>query len=151
MKWIKRILLIGVLLIVAVVCIVYVSLNSIICSAIQREATASLGVQTTLASAHLSILGGKIDLEDLQVSSPPKFTAPNMFTVGGISVAVHYSQLTAAPIHIQQIVIDHPVLVVEQANIQLNLDALVHTSPQAPKPAAASRPSPSSSSSMNWI
>ena len=97
------------------------------------QATASLGVQTTLASAHFSILGGKIDLEDLQVSSPPKFTAPNMFTVGGISVAVHYSQLTAAPIHIQQIVIDHPVLVVEQANIQLNLDALVHTSPQRPQ------------------
>src|SRR5580658_479393 len=133
MKWFRRILLLGVLLIAAVVGIVYVSLNSIICSAIQRQATASLGVQTTLASAHLSILGGKLDLQDLRVSSPPKFTARNMFTLGGISVAVHYGQLTAAPIHIQQIVIDQPVLVIEQANVQLNLDALVHQSPQAPQ------------------
>jgi uncharacterized protein involved in outer membrane biogenesis len=133
MKWIRRILLVSVLLIVAVVGIAYVSLNSIICSAIQRQATASLGVQTTLASAHLSILGGKIDLEDLQVSSPPKFAAPKMFTLGGISVSVRYGQLTAAPIHIQQIIIDHPALVIEQSNIQLNLQALMHQSPQPPQ------------------
>jgi uncharacterized protein involved in outer membrane biogenesis len=142
MKWIKRILLVGVLLIVAIVCIAYFSLNSIICSVIQRQATASLGVQTTLASAHLSILGGKIDLDDLQVGSPPKFTAPNMFTVGSLSIAVHYGQLTAAPIHIQQIVIDHPVLVVEQSNIQLNLDALVHQSPQTPKTSSGQETQP---------
>jgi uncharacterized protein involved in outer membrane biogenesis len=142
MKWFRRILLLGVLLIAAVVGIVYVSLNSIICSAIQRQATASLGVQTTLASAHLSILGGKLDLQDLRVSSPPKFTARNMFTLGGISVAVHYGQLTAAPIHIQQIVIDQPVLVIEQANVQLNLDALVHQSPQAPQTSSGQETQP---------
>ena len=133
MKWIKRILLVVVLLIVAAVGIAYVSLNSILCSVIQRQATASLGVDTTLDSAHLSILGGKVDLENLQVSSPPNFSAPKIFTLGGIAVAVHYGQLTGEPIHIQQIVIDHPVLVVEQSKLQLNLDALMHQEPQAPK------------------
>ena len=133
MKWIRRIFLVGVLLIAAAVYVTYLSLNSIICSAIQRQATASLGVQTTLESAHLSILGGKLDLENLQVSSPPNFSAPKIFTLGGITVAVHYGQLTGAPIHIQQIVIDHPILAVEQSNLQLNLNALLHQEPQSPK------------------
>jgi hypothetical protein len=89
-------------------------------------------VQTTLASANLSILGGKVDLENLQVGSPPKFSAPNIFALGGVAVTVRYGQLTATPIHIEQITIDHPVLVVEQSNIQLNLDALLHQMPQSP-------------------
>lgn len=133
MKWIRRILLLVVLLITAAVYILHLSLDSIICSATQRQATASLGVQTTLASANLSILGGKLDLENLQVSSPPNFSAPKIFTLGGIAVAVHYGQLIGSPIHIQQIVIDHPVLVVEQSNLKLNLDALLHQESQSPK------------------
>jgi uncharacterized protein involved in outer membrane biogenesis len=141
MKWIKRIILAGLLLIVAVVVIAYFALNSILCSVIQKEATASLGVQTTLGSAHLSILGGKVDLEDLKVSSPPKFTAPDMFALGGVSVSVKYGQLTGSPIHIQQIVIDHPVLVVEQANVELNLQALMQQSSQAAAPASGGAPS----------
>lgn len=123
----------GLLLIVAAVCITYAALNSIICSAVQRQATASLGVKTTLGSAHLSILGGKLDLNDLRVASPPNFSQPDIFTLGGVDVAVNYGQLTGTPIHIQHIEIDHPVLVVEQSNVHLNLEDLLHQMPQSPK------------------
>jgi hypothetical protein len=141
-KWIRRIIFIGVLLIVAIVVVVYFSLNSIICSAVQRQATASLGVPVTLGSAHLSLLGGKVGLQNLTVSSPPKFSSPNIFTLGGINVAVRYGELTGSPIHIDQIVIDHPVLVVEQANVQLNLDALLHQMPQTPKSSSGQETQP---------
>jgi uncharacterized protein involved in outer membrane biogenesis len=133
MKWIKRIILAGVLLILIAIVIVYFSLNSIVRSEVERQASASLGVTTTLGSARLSLLGGNVSLSDLQISSPPKFSSPQIFTLGGVGVAVQYGQLTGSPIHIQKILIDHPVLVVEQADVKLNLKALMDQMPQSPK------------------
>jgi uncharacterized protein involved in outer membrane biogenesis len=142
MKWIKRIIVIVVLLIIVAICITYFSLNSIIRDVVQRQATASLGVDTTLGSASLALFGGKVDLENLDVSSPPKFSAPHIFTLGAIAVAVHYGQLTSTPIHIEQITIDNPDLVVQQANIQLNLQALLQQMPQTPKTSSGAETQP---------
>ena len=92
---------------------------------------------------HLSILGGKVDLDNLQVSPCRRiFRAPHIFTLGGIAVGVHYSELTSTPIHIQQIIIDHPVLVVQQSNIQLNLQALMKQMPQTPKTSSGQETQP---------
>jgi hypothetical protein len=133
MKWVKRIVLVCVLLIVVALVGVYLSLNSIVRSVVERQASASLGVPTTLGSARLSLVGGNVQLNDLAVSSPPKFSAPQIFSLGGIGVAVHYGQLTGEPIHVQQITIDHPVLVVEQMGGSLNLKALMDQMPQTPQ------------------
>jgi uncharacterized protein involved in outer membrane biogenesis len=133
MKWIKRILLAGALLILIAVVVIYLSLNSIVRSEVQRQASASLGVTTTLGSARLSLFGGSVSLNDLQISSPPTFSSPQIFTLGGVGVTVQYGQLTGSPIHIQRILIDHPVLVVEQASAKLNLKALMDQMPQSPK------------------
>jgi uncharacterized protein involved in outer membrane biogenesis len=141
-KWIRRLIVLVVVLILGAVGIAYTYVNSIICSAIQRQATASLGVQTTLDSAHLAIFSGNLSLNDLKVSSPPNFSAPSIFTLGDIGVTVQYGQLTNSPVHIHQIVIDKPVLVVQQSNIQLNLDALMKQMPQAPKTSSGSETQP---------
>ncbi|MGD0388901.1 MAG: hypothetical protein ABSC42_08105 [Tepidisphaeraceae bacterium] len=133
MKWIKRILLAGVLLILIAAVVLYVSLNSIVRSEVERQASASLGVTTTLGSAKLSLLGGSISLNDLQISSPPTFSSPQIFALGGTGVTVQYGQLTGSPIHIEKILIDNPVLIVEQANAKLNLKALMDQMPQSPK------------------
>ncbi len=133
MKWIKRIVVVGVLLIVVAVAAVYLSINVIVRSVVQRQATASLGVPTTLGSARLSLAGGNVQLNDLLVGSPAKFTAPDTFTLGGIAVTVNYGQLTGTPIHIQQITIDHPALFIEQVGGALNLKALMDQMPQTPQ------------------
>jgi hypothetical protein len=133
MKWIRRIVLGIVVLVLLVIVIVWVSLDSIVRSVVQNQATASLGVTTTLSSANLSIFGGKVNLTDLEVASPPSFTSPKIFTLDGIGVGVAYSQLSGSPIHISQIVIDHPTLVVEQSGLKLNLQALMDQMPQSPQ------------------
>jgi uncharacterized protein involved in outer membrane biogenesis len=133
MKWIKRIVLVCVLLIVVAVVAVYLSLNSIVRSVVERQATASLGVPTSLGSARLSLMGGNVRLDNLDIGSPPKFSAPNVFTLGGIGVGVHYGQLTGSPIHIQQITIDNPMLMIEQAGGALNLKALMDQMPTTPQ------------------
>jgi len=142
MKWFRRIFLLVLLIIVAVCVVAYFSINSIIRSVVERQATASLGVNTSLESAHLSIFGGQLSLQNLLVSSPPNFTAPQIFTLGGTTVSVRYGQLTGNPIHVEQVVIDHPVLVIEQANVQLNLNALLHQMPQTPKTSSGQETQP---------
>lgn len=133
MKWIKRIAIVVVLLIIISLLVVYFSLNSIVRSVIERQATASLGVQTTLGSAQLAIFGGSVKLNQLDVSSPPKFSAPSLFTLDDVGVNVQYGQLTSTPIHITKIVIDHPTLVIEQADLKLNLQALMSQPSQTPQ------------------
>jgi uncharacterized protein involved in outer membrane biogenesis len=130
-KWIKRIVLAVIVLIVAGIAIVYFSLNSIVRSTVESQATSSLGVKTTLGSAALSLFGGSLSLNDLEVGSPPNFSAPELFTLSGIKVGVNYGQLRNEPIHISQIVITNPNLVVEQANGKLNLQALMDQMPKS--------------------
>jgi uncharacterized protein involved in outer membrane biogenesis len=133
MKWFKRIILLGAALIIVAIVVVYFSLNSIIRAAVQTQATASLGVPATLQSANLSLFGGTLQLHDLQIASPPKFSAPNIFTLDGVGVDVSYGQLTGNPIHIQRITINRPDLVVQQSNLSLNLKALMDQMPTTPK------------------
>ena len=142
MKWIKRVLLAVVFLILIAAAIIFLSLNSIIRSEIEQQGSASLGVTTTLSSARLSLLGGSLVLSDLQISSPPAFSSPRIFTLGSAGVAVQYGQLARSPIHIQRIFIDHPVLAVEQANAKLNLKALFDQMPQTPKTSGGQTTSP---------
>ena len=133
MKWLKRILLAVVAIVVIAVAVVYFSLNSIIRAGVERQATASLNVPTTLGSAALSLFGGSLSLGDLEVASPPNYSAPHTVTLGGLGVTVSYSQLTGAPIHVNKITIDSPVIFIEQNNLKLNLQALMDGIPQTPQ------------------
>lgn len=142
MKWIKRIVLAVILLIIIAVAVTWLSLDSIVRGVIERQATASLGVPTTLGSVRLAIFGGSFDMNDLQVASPQNFTAPHLLTLGAAGLQVHYGQLTSTPIHIQQITVDQPVVVVEQSGLKLNLDALMDQMPATPKTSSGAETQP---------
>jgi len=60
MKWIKRIVIAVIALVIVALGIVYFSINAIIRSAVQTQASASLNVPTTLDSARLAIFGGSL-------------------------------------------------------------------------------------------
>jgi hypothetical protein len=131
-KIIKWVVLGIVVLIVAVVLIVYMNINSIIKSTVQTQASDSLKVPTTLGSANLSLLGGSVSLNDLEIGSPQGFTSPNMFTLGGVGVKVNYGELRSQPMHIDTIRIDNPKLVLEQAGGKFNIKALMDQLPASP-------------------
>jgi uncharacterized protein involved in outer membrane biogenesis len=133
MKWIKRISLAVVGLVVVALIVVFLALNSIIRGVVQEQATASLNVPTTLNSVALSLFGGSLSLSDLEIGSPSSFSAPHTMTLGGCGVTVHFGQLTGTPIHVSHITLDGLVLYVEQSNLKLNLQALMDQMPQTPK------------------
>ena len=88
MKIFRRLLLAGVLLLIAIGAGVYFYLDRIVKTTIETQATSSLSLQTTLNSASLALLGGKVNLSQLQIGSPKGFTAPHMFEMGNLGVLV---------------------------------------------------------------
>jgi len=131
-KTIKWIILSIVLLLVVVVGIVWFYLNSIVRHTVETQATASLNLPTTLGGANVSLLGGSFGLNDLQIASPPGFSADRMFTLSGVKVGVKYSDLKQKPIKIATINIDKPRLVVEQQGGKFNFQALMDQQSKAP-------------------
>ncbi len=131
MKIFRRLLLAGVLLLIAIGTGVYFYLDRIVKTTIETQATSSLSLQTTLNSASLALLGGKVNLSQLQIGSPKGFTAPHMFEMGDLGVLVDYGQLTKEPVRIKQIVIKQPKFVLEQADGKMNFKAVMDTLPKS--------------------
>jgi hypothetical protein len=151
MKWMKRILIAVVLLVVVVIAIAYFAINGIIRAAVQSGATAALNVPTTLNSASLSLLGGSLALNGLDVGAPSGFTS-HILIVDGLKVVVEYSELRGTPIHISEIDINNPNLTVEMAGGKLNIQALQQSSQSGSSAAAPNgQASSSSAGSMKLI
>lgn len=131
-KWIRRIIMLVVLLVIVAVVIVYLNLDRIIKNTVQAQATSSTNLQTKLDSASLSLFGGKVSLNGLQVASPPGYQAPQMLDVGSTAVAVSYGQLRSDPVHVAAITIDKPKFVIEQKNGEFNFKKAMDDMPKSP-------------------
>ena len=81
-KYIKWIVLAVVVVVIAGLGIVWANLNSIVRRTVERQATSSLDLQTTLGGANVSLLGGSVSLKDLSIASPPGYKAVPMFSLG---------------------------------------------------------------------
>lgn len=120
MKIFRRILLGAVLLVVVALVIVYFSLDGIIKRTVESQSTESLKLNTTLSNARLALFGGKLDLNQLEIASPPGFSAPKMLSLGQADLAVSYGQLRQDPVHVRSLTLKNPKLVIEQSNGTLN-------------------------------
>lgn len=140
MKLIRRIALAVVLLIILGVVILYLSLDHIIKSTVQSQASSSLNLTTTLGSANISLFGGKLNLSNLQIASPKGYSAPQMLDVGSTDLAVSYGQLRNDPVHVAAITIANPKLVIEQKDGQLNFKSAIDGMPQSDAAPSNSQP-----------
>lgn len=118
----------GVLVIVALGA-VWVNLSHIVRTEVEKEATKSLRLNTTLNSASISLLGGQFGLHGLAIGSPRGFSAPHMFEMDGVDVGVRYRELRDKPIHVQSLTIDKPKLVIEQSGGALNFRKAMELQP----------------------
>ena len=140
MKLIRRTILAVVLLIVIVVVVVFFRLDHIVKNTVESQATDSLKLQTTLNSASLSLFGGKLNLNDLQIASPGGYSAPHMLELADTDVAVHYGQLRKDPVHIESLTLTKPKLIIEQHNGVFNFKRAMEQIP--PSESASSQKQP---------
>ncbi|MCA1825633.1 MAG: hypothetical protein ABR567_13895 [Myxococcales bacterium] len=120
MRALGRGLLIIVGLIVVALVAVYFNLARIVKREVQKEGTRSMRLETTLDRARIALFGGNVDLHDLAIASPRGFSAPKMFQIGDIAVAVTYGELRKHPIHVASLKIEKPKLVIEQSGGAIN-------------------------------
>jgi uncharacterized protein involved in outer membrane biogenesis len=120
MKPMRRTVLVLVSLLIVAGVIGYLAIDGMIKSTVEKQSTTSLKLTTSLNRAHLSILGGKLNLNRLGIASPPGFSAPHMFEMGDVDLAVRYGELRKDPIHVQSLTLNQPRLLIEQHNGALN-------------------------------
>src|SRR5882672_8845185 len=107
MKWITRLIILVVVLILVAVGGLYLGLNAIVKSVVEKEGTEQLKVQTTLGGVSLGLFNGSVGMNSFALGSPSGFTAPQMFAVNKTSVdSGGISNLRGDPIHVVSIDID---------------------------------------------
>ncbi|MGH7178075.1 MAG: AsmA family protein [Tepidisphaeraceae bacterium] len=129
LKWVILALLIAV--IVAGTAVV-MSLDGIVRRTIETQATDSLDLKTTLASASVSLLGGQLRLGELNIASPQGYKAPEMLSLEGTGIKVSLGELRAAPVRVSSITLDKPRLVIEANGTKLNFQALTEKPSKTP-------------------
>jgi hypothetical protein len=129
MRPLRRTVLVLVPLLVVAGAIAYLSLDGFLKRTVEKESTNSLKLSTTLNRAHLSLFGGKLNLNRLRIASPQGFSAPHMLELGDTDLAVRYRQLRNDPIHVQSLTLNQPRLVIEQSNGVVNFKKAVDGMP----------------------
>lgn len=118
LKWI--VLAVLIVFVVGVAAIV-MNLNGIVRTAVETGTTKSLDLNTTLGGANIGLLSGDVSLSTLNIASPAGFSAPQMLSLGKVSVDTSYGKVFGSPTNVDAIVIDKPKLVLEFKGMQSNL------------------------------
>ncbi len=101
-----------VVVLVAIVAIVFMSIDSIAKAAIERGSTYALGVQTTLASADIGILSGEFAMSGLDVANPEGFESDHFLRLDEGFLAVSLGSL-------RQDIVEVPTLALTGIDVNL--------------------------------
>ncbi len=133
MKVFKWIVIVVLVLIIGGALLLYANLNRIVKSTVESQGTQQLNVPTTLDGVSLGLFQGTVSLNNLNVGSPQGFNAPQMLSVGGLSVDTGgLSNLRKEPLHVSSIRVDNPKLVIEQQDLKINFKELMDHLPSQP-------------------
>jgi uncharacterized protein involved in outer membrane biogenesis len=141
-KWLVRILIVIVLLIVLGIVVFLIAGNQLIKFEVQKGASSALKVPVTLGSVNLSVLAGKVELQNLVVGNPPGYEIPNLMKLGDGRVAVSLGSLMSDTVDIGYIVLDNVDLSIEQKGFSTNLNDIIKSLPKSPEEAQAQQAKP---------
>lgn len=108
----------------------WLNLAHLVKTAVEREGTLSLRLPTTLSSARVSVLGGRVGLRGFSIGSPRGFDAPKMLEADDVRVTVRYRELRRRPIHVGTLEIEKPKLILEQSGGVLNFRKAMQLLPE---------------------
>ncbi len=97
-----------IVIIVAAVFYVLSSLDSIVAGAIQKYGSQVTQTPVSVSSLSIDLKAGTAGIKQLSVGNPDGFSAPNIFTLGGISTRLDIASVGNDPIVIDEILIDKP-------------------------------------------
>lgn len=112
-----RIILVGlavvVVVVVALFAYVWSSLDSIVQTAIEKYGSQATQTEVSVSSVSLALTKGEGSISGLTVANPSGFTAPHIFSLGGVSVRVDPAQISEQRVVISEIVVSAPKVAYE--------------------------------------
>ncbi|MHC4629760.1 MAG: AsmA family protein [Planctomycetota bacterium] len=134
LKYLRIILLVIVIVVVAVVVVVGLFANRAVKIGIEAAATKTLNVGVTIDDVDLSILGGKLALQNLLIDNPPGYEHDKMLELKDAKIAVNIKSLLGDVVHIREIKLDGVDVVLEQRGISgNNLQDVIKAIPSDPE------------------
>jgi uncharacterized protein involved in outer membrane biogenesis len=125
MKWLKRLLIGLVLVVIALVLIVNFYGGRLIRSAVNTAGPAALTVPVSLEDADFRWLRGKLALKGLAIGNPEGFKSDHLVTLGDLQVSLKPGSLLSDTIIIEKVYIHAPEFTYEKSLTGNNLDALL--------------------------
>jgi hypothetical protein len=103
----------------------WMNLDWIVKSAIERYGSQALGTAVRVGSVSLEPVKGKGAIKGLTVENPPGYSAPHILSLGGISVRIAPRAIAENPIVIDDVRISAPLVVYEMNDDRVaNVDVL---------------------------
>jgi hypothetical protein len=146
MKKLRKVLLgivIGIAtLVIAVVVLVNLFADRAVKIGIESAATKALNVGVTVDDAKLSIMAGKLALENLVINNPPGYQYDKLLQLQNAKIEVDIRSLLSDTVNIKEIKLDGAEVTLEQKGITgNNLQDIIKSLPSAPKTEAGAQPS----------
>ena len=114
MKLLKRILLVGIVLVVVGFAVVWIFFSPIVSGAIEKGATYATGVDTKVKSVSASPTAGKFSLEGLRMANPPGFRDEPFVELGSVRAGWQNGTLLSDTIEMDEFVVENVAVNLER-------------------------------------
>ncbi|MHC4706863.1 MAG: AsmA family protein [Planctomycetota bacterium] len=129
-KIIRTIVLAVLIIVVVVAAAIVLWGESVLKRGIEAAGSTALGVDVSVNNVDLSILGGKVGLEDLLIDNPPGYDHDKLLELEDARIKVNVKSLLGDVVNIKEIKLDGMNLVVEQKDIiKNNLQEVIESIP----------------------
>lgn len=102
---------------------------------IEAGAQKALKVGVRLDDITLSILGGKLNLNNLEVDNPQGYQNPQLLTLKHAYMAMNIKSLLGDTVEVEKIQLDNISLTIEQKGLTNNLQEILNSLPKSDAPA----------------
>lgn len=142
-KWVFRIVLLIVFLLVLALGFIFLNLNSIVKKGVETVGPQLTKVDVRLGAAKLSPLNGNGELSKLFIGNPEGYNTPSAIEVGNVKVAVNVKSLLSDTVVVEGVDIQAPVVTFEGGLTGNNLSQILKNlegSPDDVKPTPEGKP-----------
>ena len=125
MKMLKKALVVVVIVVVLAVVVVSLTMNSLVRKGIEVGAGSALGTETTVGSARVRPIAGRVTIGNLVIGNPEGFKEEDFLSMSSASVEVKMGSLLSDTVVVEEIVIENPVLTIERKDVRTNLNVIL--------------------------
>ncbi len=122
---VKRVILVLFLVVVLSVTLAVSYVDSIAKTAVEVAGSSALGVPVSLDKVKISLVGGSVALDDLNVGNPEGFKTEQLFKLGHCSTKVELKSLMEDTIVVNDVTIENLEITFEQKGMTSNLQELL--------------------------